>query len=42
MRVRPAQGAGPVYETMLNDAVQQFVRRVVTDPDLAQRLVAAQ
>jgi hypothetical protein len=41
-RVRPAQGAGPVYETMLNDAVQQFVRQAVMDPDLAQRLVAAQ
>jgi hypothetical protein len=30
-----------VYENFLNAAVQQFVRAVVTDPDLTQRLVAA-
>jgi len=41
-RVRPGQALGPVYENMLNEAVQQFVRQVVTDPDLTQRIVAAQ
>ncbi len=40
-RVVPQYGAVP-YDTVLNEAVQQFVRKVVTDPDLTQRLVAAQ
>jgi hypothetical protein len=38
----PASQLLSLYEKILNEAVQQFVRQVVTDPDLAQRLVAAQ
>lgn len=37
----PASQLLSLYENLLNEAVQHFVRQVVTDPDLTQRLVAA-